>query len=188
MQFEPNLEIIGDRIILRIIENPTFELATRLSKMAADNKDHLLPWLEWVENTSPEEFFKYMVLCEENRKKGIFWQYILFLKDETPIGSVTVCHKNTSCPHQVEFGFWQDKAHCGKGYVAEAIALMEKEFFRLGAGRLYIRNDIENIASANVAKRAGFHFEGVCLKERMNHYMKEHRDLKHWSKINPDFK
>ncbi len=157
-----------------------------MANIAISNKEHFLPWLAWADNTSPEEFFKYLVLSSNERKKGLAWNYFIFLKDGTPIGCAGAHHRNPKCPHQIEIAYWQDKAHCGHGYINEAVDLIEKEFFRLGALRLYIRNDVQNTASGNVAKRAGFHFEGICLKEEMNPYMNEYRDLAHWSKINPD--
>jgi RimJ/RimL family protein N-acetyltransferase len=68
-----------------------------------------------------------------------------------------------------EIGYWCRKSYQGQGYVTEAVnGLVDFAFTHLNAKRLFIRCDSENHASANVARRAGFEFEGTLRHDDRN--------------------
>lgn len=61
-----------------------------------------------------------------------------------------------------EVGFWLLPEHWGKGYVPEALPLVVYHAFRtLALHRIVAEVETENLASANVLKRAGFVREGT---------------------------
>ena len=80
------------------------------------------------------------------------------------------------------------KSAQGKGYMTKAILLLEKTAFDNGFNRMEIRNDTQNIKSANVAKRAEYRLDGVMRQDRWNPYYKKIADTNVWSKLRSDLK
>ncbi|MCU1581923.1 MAG: hypothetical protein QOD27_1778 [Microbacteriaceae bacterium] len=79
-----------------------------------------------------------------------------------PLGSATV-------------GFWLGREHRGLGIMTEALqALVEYAFEEDGLGltRIHWESLVGNVGSAIVARRAGFHFEGVSRQSLV------HRDIR----------
>jgi RimJ/RimL family protein N-acetyltransferase len=61
-----------------------------------------------------------------------------------------------------EIGFWMGASHRGHGYMTEAVrAVVEHAFDAVGERRILWRGYLDNVASAVVARRAGFRYEGV---------------------------
>ena len=61
-----------------------------------------------------------------------------------------------------EIGYWLRTPHCGKGYMNEAVAAIERMCFELfKAARMEIRCDARNVRSRRVAERAGYTLEGI---------------------------
>ena len=60
-----------------------------------------------------------------------------------------------------EIGYWIASGHWGRGYATEATSTLARFGFAAGLGRIQIQCDPRNTASARVAMRAGFGFEGV---------------------------
>jgi RimJ/RimL family protein N-acetyltransferase len=60
-----------------------------------------------------------------------------------------------------EIGYWMDSACWGRGYAVEATRTVSRFAIEHGTRRLQIRCDVGNVASAAVAMRAGYSFEGV---------------------------
>ncbi|GAK47603.1 ribosomal-protein-L7p-serine acetyltransferase [Secundilactobacillus oryzae JCM 18671] len=64
--------------------------------------------------------------------------------------------------HSSEIGYWLNTADTGKGIVSQALqGLMTVGFQELGLNKLIIRAAVANDPSNSVAKRAGFHLDGV---------------------------
>ena len=67
-----------------------------------------------------------------------------------------------------EIGYWCRSGHTGQGLVTEAVvALARMAFDVLGAQRVEIRMDDNNVASWKVAERAGFTFEGRLRRDTL---------------------
>lgn len=60
-----------------------------------------------------------------------------------------------------EIGYWVAAADWGQGYATEAVRTLARFGLANGLGRIQIRCEVPNAASAVVALRAGFRFEGV---------------------------
>jgi RimJ/RimL family protein N-acetyltransferase len=72
--------------------------------------------------------------------------------------------------------------------MSEALAALEKEVFGQGINRIYIGNDTRNIRSVNVAKRAGYHLDGVLRQNRWDDYSQSFVDSNVWSKLKEEYK
>lgn len=64
-----------------------------------------------------------------------------------------------------QFGYWLGAGARGRGLATRAVTLMTGWMFELGAARVFLTIQAENAASAAVARRAGFSFEGTLRAE-----------------------
>lgn len=60
-----------------------------------------------------------------------------------------------------QFGYWLAAGARGRGLATRAATLMTSWLFELGAARVFVTIQSENVASAAVARRAGFTYEGT---------------------------
>ena len=60
-----------------------------------------------------------------------------------------------------QFGYWLAAAARGRGLATRAVTLMTSWLFEIGAARVFLTIQSENEASAAVARRAGFTYEGT---------------------------
>ena len=60
-----------------------------------------------------------------------------------------------------QFGYWLASGARGRGFATRAVTLMTGWLFELGAARVFLTIESENAASAAVARRAGFTYEGT---------------------------
>lgn len=60
-----------------------------------------------------------------------------------------------------QFGYWLAAGARGRGFATRAARLMTGWLFKLGAARVFVTVVSENAASAAVARRAGFTYEGT---------------------------
>lgn len=61
----------------------------------------------------------------------------------------------------VQFGYWLAADARGRGLAIRAVTLMTTWLFQLGAARVFLTIQSENAASAAVARRGGFLYEGT---------------------------
>ncbi len=179
-------KIEGDRVYIKAHEK-SFEYATKIYNLVDKNREHILPWLTFAmpERTKrAEDSYDYLALTEKLWEDGKEYRYGIFLKDNDElIGTIGANNKNKGKNTCVEFGFWLGKDYCSNGYVQEAMKLLEPLFKDFK--RMIIRNDVDNIGSANVAKALGYEFEGISKSELWNEKLEQFRDINVFSKINP---
>lgn len=60
-----------------------------------------------------------------------------------------------------QFGYWIAVGARGRGYATRAVVLLTRWLFDLGAARVFVTIVVGNEASAAVARRAGFLYEGT---------------------------
>ena len=60
-----------------------------------------------------------------------------------------------------QFGYWLAAGARGRGFATRAVRLMTGWLFKLGAARVFVTIVSDNAASAAVARRAGFTYEGT---------------------------
>jgi RimJ/RimL family protein N-acetyltransferase len=74
-----------------------------------------------------------------------------------------------------EIGYWVRSDAWGNGYATEAVRTLARFAFEQGVHRVRIQADVGNVASARVALRAGFSFEGIArLGSRSQHGLADH--------------
>ena len=76
-----------------------------------------------------------------------------------PVGMCGVDHWSSTGVAQ--FGYWLAAGARGRGFATRAVTLMTGWLFELGAARVFLTIESENAASAAVARRAGFTYEGT---------------------------
>lgn len=83
-----------------------------------------------------------------------------------------------------EIGYWISSEFTRKGYMTEAVGIIEKEVFdNFGINRISIKCDERNKASSGVAKKCGYKFEGKLREYSYNGYFKGFRNMLFYSKL-----
>ena len=92
---------------------------------------------------------------------------LFYLKNKL-IGSIEIFKLGTK-DNWGEIGYWMDKDYCRKGYMKEAVGVIEDFFFKAGLNKILIKCDEENLGSASVAKKSNYKLEGtlreVCFRD-----------------------
>jgi RimJ/RimL family protein N-acetyltransferase len=81
-----------------------------------------------------------------------------------------------------ELAYWVTSASEGKGYVSEAVGVLESYLFDVGFHRVEIRCDVLNLASARVAERCGYTLDGT-LRGHMKRRDGSYRDSRVFGKL-----
>lgn len=177
-------EIIGDRIILKR-HQVTIEEAQQLFSLADESRSCVRIFLPWVDFTHKvEDSFAFIYECNKAWNEKEKAEYgIWHKKNNTLIGGIGVMHfeKNDSA----EIGYWLGTPFQGKGYMQEAVRLVENAFFPTLI-RLIIRNDVKNIRSANVPAKLGYRLEGV-LRSAHKYSDDHYGDINIWSKLRSEW-
>lgn len=185
MNFPEKIE--GQKITLERAK-ATFELANELFALVENSRENLLPWLPWaLKNKTPEDEFDYLLnWCQKNWKEEKGYAYVI--RENTSghlVGSIDF-FKTDNMHKNGEIGYWLDIEYIGKGYMSEAVKLLETEVFNQGFNRIVISNDTRNLRSANVAERAGYHLDGILRQASWSESENCFVDTNVWSKIKAD--
>lgn len=180
--------IEGDDIILEIPLRPTKKLAEELYEELIDTLDMLKLWLPWAtDNYSLKDemsFLKEHCLKRFNKKSG--FAYLIRDKNTRKFCGIVDITRIDEDAKVGEIGYWLTGKMQGKGYMTKAVLALEKVAFANGFNRMEIRNETQNENSVNVAKRAGYHLDGVLRQNRWNPYYKKFADSNVWSKLKSD--
>jgi RimJ/RimL family protein N-acetyltransferase len=84
---------------------------------------------------------------------------LAMVRDGRLVGAVMVLPVRD---HGAEIGYWVRSDAWGSGYATEAVRTLARFAFEHGIQRVRIQVDVGNVASARVALRAGFSFEGIA--------------------------
>ncbi|MCL2629291.1 MAG: GNAT family N-acetyltransferase [Alphaproteobacteria bacterium] len=155
----------GARIELRTLE-PTFENAKMIFDVVVANRDYLLQWLPWASTEitgKPEDSFDFLLKMQRNRKDNIEYGFGIFL-DNKYIGNISIFDVSEK-RKSGEIGYWLVKDAMGKGYMTEAVKLIENAFFESFGNRIQIKCDTRNIPSQNVPKRLNYHLDGEIRQD-----------------------
>ncbi|MBO6289106.1 MAG: GNAT family N-acetyltransferase [Alphaproteobacteria bacterium] len=181
--------ILPERIETRrlILERPkpTFDLAQEIFTYVQLSLNNLQPWLPWANVTdSVEGEFAYLLnWCDQHWNERTGFAYVIRDKDINRflgmIDVIKIDEKNKIG----EIGFWLQNNAQGQGFMREALKALDKQCFIAGLNRIEVRNDTRNIASANVAQRAGYHLDGVLRQDKWSKYDNKFVDTNVWSKL-----
>jgi len=180
-------KLVGDRIILKRTK-PDLKLAKKMFEAVDANREYLREWLEWVDETkSHEDSMKTFEEREPRVQEGKTIQYAIYLGKEL-IGTIALFDIDEN-NKTGEIGYWLSKEHASKGLTTEALRILEYEAFEnLGINRIQIKCDVGNKASARVAEKAGYVFEGELRDDSYSPYFKEFRNTLLFSKIKSEWK
>lgn len=154
--------IPGERVTLR---KHKIEMAETMFRYVDEDRVRLgqfLPWVPMTLGVHDERDYIEMTLSQWNDFKmfdyGIYENATgLYMGN---IGVHTIDWDNDRC----ELGYWILGRFEGKGFVSEAVRVLEKNLFDGGFYRIEIRCSSLNRKSSQVAERCHYKFEG-CLRE-----------------------
>lgn len=183
-QHEFKDEIVGERIVLKR-HQVTLEEAQQLFALTDESRSCLRVFLPWADFTHKvEDSFAFIYECNKGWNEKDKAEYSIWLKDSnTLIGGIGVMHfdKNDSA----EIGYWLGTRFQGKGYMQEAVRLIEDAYLP-NLIRLIIRNDVKNIKSANIPFKLGYHLDGIMRSAHK--YPDDHYgDVNVWSKLRSEW-
>ena len=143
----------------RLVLRPPMEADARdLNRVARDSYEWLHPWIPWAaQRPTLARTRKY---CRDGARRyplGEDMPLLMLHRESGELLGGTGLHRLDWSVPAVEIGYWVRQEHAGHGYVTEAtkaVALFAFEV--LGARRIEIRCDAENLPSRRVAERAGF--------------------------------
>jgi RimJ/RimL family protein N-acetyltransferase len=174
-----------ERLLLRCYEP---EDAEALREATAANKEHLTPFMPWARN-EPQTLEEKIALVRRFRGEfdlGKQFVYGVFDPESGRLIGGTGVHLRAG-PNAVEIGYWIDKDRVGHGLATEAsCALIRTAFEIMKAGRVDIRCEPENVASARVPEKLGFRREGL-LRARLNWHDGAFRDALYWSLLASEY-
>lgn len=76
-------------------------------------------------------------------------------------------HRTVWATPKTEVGYWCRSRRSGEGFVTEAVEAVSRYAFEaIGAVRIELVTDRENLASRRVAERCGYTLEGILHRER----------------------
>lgn len=177
----------SERLLLRIPE-ATFENAQIQFKTTDRNRAHVGKWLNWVEKTQkPEDCFGFLNHVQESFTAGEKAGYWIIEKSTGDFCGMCSAALHTDEQEYASIGYWLDISKCKKGYITEAVKMIEDNLFPQGLVRMEIRNDIENIPSANIPKKLEYHLDGILRQASTSSYFKTPRDINVWSKIASEY-
>lgn len=152
---------VTDEVELKLLQTWDEE---ELFRLTDENRDYLRKWLPWVDKTvsvgdtrvfimnSLHQFAK-----EDGFQSGIMYQGKL-------VGTIGF-HPLNRLNESLEIGYWLGEKFQGKGIITSACrAMLEIGFTIFNVHRIEIRAAAENQRSRAVAKRLGFHEDGIRRK------------------------
>lgn len=149
---------VGDGIWLRLLERhhaePLFALTDR-------NREHLRPWLPWVDDVrAVGDSLAFIEEGLERFARGAGYELGIWL-EENLIGVIGV-HSIDRESASASIGYWLDAGHQGRGIMTRAVAtVLDDLFFARGLHRVEIRVAPENHRSRAIPERLGFRMEGI---------------------------
>jgi ribosomal-protein-serine acetyltransferase len=161
-------------------------MAEEIFELAMKNKEYLLEWMGWIEDTNDVQDTKNFI---DYALKGFANGELLvcsILYKGKIVGAIDL-HRMSQTNKKASIGYWLDYEHYGKGIVNKTLlALCKYAFENLQLNKLIILCDKENIKSINVAKRAGFKEEALLRQEMLVNG--ELRDFYRYALLKEDFK
>ncbi|MEM7224049.1 MAG: GNAT family N-acetyltransferase [Pseudomonadota bacterium] len=176
----PPAEISGARLTLR---RPRLEDARALFESYTQDPE-VAHFLTWQPHGSQEETERFLTYCLDEWQTRASFPYVIELFEA--IGPCGMIHLRPK-PQRVEFGYVLARAHWGKGYMAEALALLvEWSLAQRDIWRASAFCDVENTASARVMEKAGMVFEGTLRRYSLHPNISPiPRDAHLYAKVRP---
>jgi len=139
------------------------ELNTAVRETFDDLKIHM-PWAKEIPTVEESEARVRRARCDFLSREDLW--LLLFLKGRnTLVGSSGLHRINWDVP-KFEIGYWCRKNFQRQGYITESTEAITKFAFEvLGAKRVEVRCDPQNVRSRRIPERLGFQLEGTLRNE-----------------------
>lgn len=160
---------VDDEVALELAEE---RHAEEIFALVDRNRDHLRPWMPWVDPT---------VRVEDTLA------FLKFVRAEYAAGQQFHCNvryqgavaggmglRMQRAHDTAEIGYWLGREYEGRGIVTRAArVLTETAMGELGYRRVALRAGVDNVRSRAVAERLGYAFEGVLRSAEKvgDHYL-----------------
>ncbi|MEI8593657.1 GNAT family N-acetyltransferase [Photobacterium sp. Hal280] len=148
---------------------PSLKYTESMLAVIEESKAELSQFLPWVSESltkSDLEANTKDALENFSNFTGEFWFNVIEKETGRFIGAVGFIVRDKSVPY-FEIGYWLRTSETGKGYISEAVKLVEQYAFNEHAAqRLEIKMASSNLKSQAVAKRCGFQFEASLANAR----------------------
>jgi RimJ/RimL family protein N-acetyltransferase len=175
MYGEPNTpayRIVTPRLVVRCWDPRD---APMLKAAIDASLEHLLPWMPWARD-EPQSVDTKVELLRQFRGRfdlGRDFVYGLFTPDEKAVVGGAGLHPSSGSSAMRrqerdarEIGYWVASEFAGRGLATEATGALVRVAFELERmERVEIHCEVENVRSAAVAVKLGFHEDGV-LRQR----------------------
>lgn len=148
---------------------PSLKYVGSMLNVINESQAELSQFLPWVSKSLTENELEHNIkeaLVNFTNFTREFWFNIIEKETGLFIGVVGFIVRDKSVPY-FEIGYWLQTSKVGKGYITEAVKLIEKyAFIDNHAQRLEIKMASSNLKSQAVAKRCGFQFEAQLMNAR----------------------
>jgi RimJ/RimL family protein N-acetyltransferase len=160
-------QLESERLVIRVArpgDGPVFNEAV------IESLAELSPWLAWVTPAPSVE-------DSERSCRRAFAKFLLnedlmalfFLKSNGQLVGGSGLHEVDWRLRRFEVGYWGRTSYGGAGLMTEGVrALADHALQDLGAQRVFLTTDDDNMASWRLAERAGFIHEGTLINHRIN--------------------
>ena len=148
---------------------PSMTYQPKMLEAIIESQVELSAFLTWVPySLTATESVAYIKQAIENFNnfESELGYFIVDKAADTFLGCIGLQIKDKAIPY-FEIGYWLRSSAVGKGYISDAVKLIERYAFdELNAKRLEIKTSNTNLRSYAVAERCGYRFEGELHNHR----------------------
>lgn len=158
-QAEVPTEILTERLLLHTFR---VEDAEQVLEAVDESRTEVGRWMPWPPFlTEAERSRQESVHSRERWEARAGFDYTIRRReDDRFLGAISVQEPNWAVP-SFDLGYWIRTSETGKGYMSEAVRAVSRMLFAvLGARRVQIVCDENNVRSVRVAQACGFQYEG----------------------------
>lgn len=134
------------------------------------SKEELKQWLPFAQKDQTEEEAEINIReAYINFIKREDLRLLVFSKETGALIASSGLHRINWDVPRFEIGYWIDTRYSGKGYMTEAVqGICDFAFDELGANRIEICCDEQNMKSRAIPERLGFKQEGLFIKDSVS--------------------
>ncbi|MFI5527604.1 GNAT family N-acetyltransferase [Kitasatospora sp. NPDC051853] len=155
---------VDDGLTLRSYEPEDF---AELRRVIEESLDHLVPWMPWASEDTPERTAEFVDSRAERWAAGTDFTYAILL-DGAIVGSTGIFRREGDPEERREIGYWLHPRATGRGIVSRTTRALTLEAFRLPeVAYVEIVHDPANRASGAVPARLGFTDLGTTPAEKL---------------------
>lgn len=132
------------------------------------NSEKVTKFLTWLPHENADVTKGLCRIWEDNAKSDDNYNWIVTLKNGTPVGNIGIIQANESISEAV-IGYCYGEKWWGKGIGTESFkAVIDYLFGEVGFNRIYSYHDVKNPASGKVMEKSGLKYEGTKRQADIN--------------------